>query len=123
VGKRRERTESVIKKRRETTDRCGKKVEGTESVFKKGRELEKYIYFLNGKGNQLLINRIMVHYMWVLWTLSHQKIALNRGFPMVPLPLNFIQPLRSYNRKTIWVLCGKNWVPWRSGFFSLSFDS
>ena len=57
MGKSWERRESVIEKRRETTDRCGKKVEGTESVFKKGRELEKYIYniiiyiFLNAKGN------------------------------------------------------------------------
>ena len=59
VGKSRETTESVIEKRRETTDRCGKKVEGSESVFKKGRELEKYIYYyfiiiiyiLNAEGN------------------------------------------------------------------------
>ncbi len=45
MGKRRERTESVIEKRREMTDRCGKKVEGSESVFKKGREVEKYKFF------------------------------------------------------------------------------
>ncbi len=52
VGKSRETTESVIEKRRETTDRCGKKVEGSESVFKKGRELEKYIFiFFNAEGN------------------------------------------------------------------------
>ncbi len=52
VGKSQETTESVIEKRRETTDRCGKKVEGSESVFKKGRELEKYIFiFFNAEGN------------------------------------------------------------------------
>ena len=45
MGKSGERRESVIKKRRETTDRCGKKVEGSESVFKKGREVEKYKFF------------------------------------------------------------------------------
>ena len=71
----------------------------------------------------MLSGYIMDHYMWVLWNLSHQKIALNHSFSMVLLPLNFLELLQSYNQNTTWVLCRKNWVPDKNGFFSLSFDS
>ena len=47
MGKSGERRESVIKKRRETTDRCGKKVEGTESIY----------IFLNAEGNQMCLRK------------------------------------------------------------------
>ena len=77
--------------------------------------------------NQLLINRIMLHYTWTLWTLLHHKIALNRSFPTVLLILNLVERLQSYNQIFGRTLHGPSMDPHGpsvgNGFFSLSFDS
>ncbi len=110
MGKSQERRESVIEKRRETTDRCGKKVEGSESVFKKGRELEKYIFIFNAEGNpgtekkgegmesvfNLLCSSIIAYYTRTPRTFSHGKIALNHTIPMVVIILNLAKRLLRY---------------------------
>src|SRR5258708_31485340 len=79
------------------------------------------------KAVQLLINRIMLHYTWTLWTLLHHKIALNRSFPTVLLILNLVERLESYNQIFGWTLHGPSMDPHGpsvgNGFFSLSFDS
>src|SRR5258708_38085522 len=77
--------------------------------------------------NQLLINDIMLHYGWTLWTLLHHKIALNRSFPTVLFILNLVQWLQSYNQIFGRTLHGPSMDPHGpsvgNGFFSLSFDS
>src|SRR5258708_39798066 len=87
----------------------------------------KPIFACTPHVHQLLINDIMLHYGWTLWTLLHHKIALNRSFPTVLFILNLVEQLQSYNQIFGRTLHGPSMDPHGpsvgNGFFSLSFDS
>src|SRR5258708_10935620 len=103
----------------------GKKEGRQPNVFEKKGDNRMCV---GEKGdNQLLINDIMLHYGWTLWTLLHHKIALNRSFPTVLFILNLVERLESYNQIFGRTLHGPSMDPHGpsvgNGFFSLSFDS